>query len=118
MKLCNTVTPVCRRPVPSRITRRLDAPDASKTSNREVRTARSVSSPKKKGCQDWFRRAAALGWPPSRRSERNVFSRGRHDGHEYACCGGRDPARDSGTDVGSRDRGASWSAPTEQVKDS
>src|SRR5262245_40489389 len=44
------------------------------------------------------------------------FSRGRHDGHEYACCGGRDPARDSGTDVGSRDSGASWSAPAEQVE--
>src|SRR5215470_7448114 len=36
-------------------------------------------SPKKKGCQDWFRKLAALGWPPSRRPERNVFSRGRHE---------------------------------------
>jgi uncharacterized protein (UPF0147 family) len=37
---------------------------------------RCGSSPKKKGCQDWFRSLAALGWPPSRRPERNAFLEG------------------------------------------
>src|SRR5689334_13853815 len=38
-------------------------------------------------------------------------------GHEYACCGGRDPSRDRCTNVGARDRGTRGGSSTEQVED-
>src|SRR5678816_2598850 len=40
------------------------------------RDGAALGRPKKKGCQDWFRSLAALGWPPSRRSERKAFLEG------------------------------------------
>src|ERR1700733_1479199 len=38
-------------------------------------------------------------------------------GHEHACCGGRDPARDFGSHVSARDRGARRRTVAQQVQD-
>src|SRR4029079_7367056 len=38
-------------------------------------------------------------------------------GHEYACCGGRDPSRDRSSNVGARDRGTRGGAVAQQVED-